>query len=266
MIIIGEKLNSSVKTVKPLMESYDAVAIQDLAKRQVDAGAAFIDINVGMFINDEPERMKWLVETLSQVVDTPLSIDSPNPLALEAGLKANKNGKPIVNSITNETKRFNSVLPLITEYDTAVIALCMDDSGMPETVEDRVKIAEALIEKLTKEGVSIEDIYIDPMIRPIGTGSHYGVVAIDTIRSVRQEFPEVHIACGLSNISFGIPARKLINQAFLIIAMSAGLDGAIMNPLDKKLMSFIYATEALMGQDDFCMNYLTKFREDLLEL
>jgi cobalamin-dependent methionine synthase I len=265
MIIIGEKLNSSVKSVKPLMENYDAAAIQDLARRQVDAGAAFIDINVGIFINDEPERMKWLVETVTQAVDTPLSIDSPNPLALEAGLKANKNGKPIVNSITNETKRFNSVLPLIKEYDTAVIALCMDDSGMPETVEDRVKIAESLIEKLTKEGVSIEDIYIDPMIRPIGTGSHYGVVAIDTIRKVRQEFPKVHIACGLSNISFGIPARKLVNQAFLIIAMSNGLDCAIMNPLDKKLMSFVYATEALLGQDDFCMNYLTKFREGLLD-
>jgi len=266
MIIIGEKLNSSVKSVKPLMESYDTAAIQDLAKKQVDAGAAYIDINVGMFINDEPERMKWLVDTVAQAVDAPLSIDSPNPLALEAGLKANKNGKPIVNSITNEAKRFNSVLPLIKEYNAAVIALCMDDSGMPETVDDRVKIAESLIEKLTKEGVSIDDIYIDPMIRPIGTGSHYGVVAIDTIRKVRQEFPQVHIACGLSNISFGIPARKLVNQAFLIIAMSSGLDCAIMNPLDRKLMSFVYATEALLGQDDFCMNYLTKFREGLLEL
>jgi 5-methyltetrahydrofolate--homocysteine methyltransferase len=104
------------------------------------------------------------------------------------------------------------------------------------------------------------------MVRPIGTGSHYGTVAIETIRKVKQEFPETHIACGLSNISFGIPARKLVNQAFLIVAMSAGMDGAIMDPLDKKIMSFVYATEALMGQDDYCMNYLTRFREGLLEV
>lgn len=266
MIIIGEKINSSLKAIRPAMESYDTAAIQDLAKRQYEAGAAYIDINAGMFIDDEPERVKWLVETVQAVVDAPLTIDSPNPLALESGLKANKNGKPIINSITDETSRYNAVMPLIAKYNTAVIALCMDDKGMPETVEDRVIIAERLVEKMTKEGVKIEDIYIDPMIRPIGTGSHYGTVAIETIRKVKQEFPDVHIACGLSNISFGIPARKLINQAFLIVAMSAGMDGAIMDPLDKKLMSFIYATEALMGLDDYCMNYLTRFREGLLEI
>jgi 5-methyltetrahydrofolate--homocysteine methyltransferase len=142
----------------------------------------------------------------------------------------------------------------------------MDDKGMPETIQDRVMIAERLIEKLTKEGLSIDDIYIDPMVRPIGTGSHYGVVAIETIRKIKTEFPEVHIACGLSNISFGIPARKLMNQAFLVAAMAAGMDGAILDPLDKKLMSFMYATEALMGMDDYCMNYLTKFREGEIEV
>ncbi len=266
MIIIGEKINSSLKAIRPAMENYDTAAIQDLAKRQYEAGATYIDINAGMFINDEPQKVEWLVNTVQEVVDAPLAIDSPNPLALESGLKANKNGKPLINSITDEKSRFNAVMPLISKYDTGIIALCMDDKGMPETIDERVTIAERLIEKLTKEGMKLEDIYIDPMVRPIGTGSHYGVIAIETIRKVKQEFPEAHIACGLSNISFGIPARKLVNQAFLIIAMSAGMDGAIMDPLDRKLMSFVYATEALMGQDDFCMNYLTRFREGLLEV
>lgn len=266
MIIIGEKINSSLKAIRPAMENYDTAAIQDLAKRQYEAGATFIDINAGMFIDDEPKRVEWLVNTVQEVVDTPLVIDSPNPLALESGLKAVKNSKPIINSITDESKRYNAVMPLITKYNTGIIALCMDDKGMPETTDERVTIAERLVEKLTKEGVNIEDIYIDPMIRPIGTGSHYGTVAIETIRKVKQEFPEAHIACGLSNISFGIPARKLVNQAFLIVAMSAGMDGAIMDPLDRKLMSFVYATEALMGLDDYCMNYLTRFREGLLEI
>jgi len=112
----------------------------------------------------------------------------------------------------------------------------------------------------------LDDIFIDPLIRPIGTGSQNGIVALETIRKVRSEFPGVHITCGLSNISFGIPARKLMNQAFLIAAMTAGMDSAILDPLDKKLMSFIYATEALLGLYDFCMNYLTKFREGELEV
>jgi len=266
MIIIGEKINSSLKAIRPAMENYDAAAIQDLAKRQYEAGAAYIDINAGMFIDDEPERVKWLVETVQEVVDVPLVIDSPNPTAIENGLKAIKNGKPFINSITDESKRYNAILPLITRYNTGIIALCMDDKGMPETTDERVIIAERLVEKLTREGIMLGDIFIDPMVRPIGTGSQYGTVAIETIRRVKQEFPGVHIACGLSNISFGIPARKLVNQAFLIASMSAGMDGAILDPLDKKLMSFVYATEALMGLDDYCMNYLTRFREGLLEL
>jgi cobalamin-dependent methionine synthase I len=265
MIIIGEKINSTLKAVRPAMENYDAAVIQDLAKRQYEAGANFIDVNAGMFYNDEPERLEWLVKTVQEVVDAPFAIDSPNPKAVEKALKANKNGKPIINSITDEKERYDSILPMVLEYDTGIVALCMDDGGMPETAEDRVAIAERLIEKLTKKGVPLEDIYIDPMVRPIGTGSHYGIVAIETIRKVKELYPEVHITCGLSNISFGIPARKLMNQAFLVAAMTAGMDGAILDPLDKKLMSFLYATEALLGKDDFCMNYMTKFREGTLE-
>lgn len=266
MIIIGEKINSTLKSIRPAMESYDAAAIQDLAKRQYEAGATFIDVNAGMFYDDEPERMVWLVNTIQEAIHAPFSMDTPNPRALEAALKVNKNGKPIVNSITDEAERYNSIIPLVTKYNTAVVALCMDDNGMPETIEDRVIIAERLIGKLTKEGLKLEDIYIDPMVRPIGTGSHYGRVAIGTIQKVKAEFPEVHITCGLSNISFGIPARKLMNQTYLVAAMAAGMDGAILDPLDKKLMSFMYATEALLGLDDFCMNFITKFREGEIEV
>ncbi|MBN2851142.1 MAG: methyltetrahydrofolate cobalamin methyltransferase [Clostridia bacterium] len=261
MIIIGEKINSTLKSVRPAIEKYDAAAIQSLAKRQSEAGASYIDLNAGMFYQDEPDRLEWLVKTVQEVVSTPLAIDSPNPKALLRGLQANKNGKPIINSITDEKERFDAVLPLILEYNTSVIALCMDDTGMPETEADRMKIAESLISKLTKSGVKLDDIYIDPLIRPIGTGSHYGRVAIETMRMVKKEYPDVHITCGLSNISFGIPLRKIMNQAFLVAATAAGMDGAILDPLDKKLMTFLYAAEALIGRDDYCMNYLTQFRE-----
>ncbi|MGI6777084.1 MAG: methyltetrahydrofolate cobalamin methyltransferase [Acetivibrionales bacterium] len=265
MIIIGEKINSTLKAVRPAMENYDAAVIEDLAKKQYEAGATYIDVNAGMFYEDEPERLEWLVKTVQGVVDAPLAIDSPNPVALRKALQANKNGKPIINSITDEKERYDAVLPLVVEFKTGIVALCMDDTGMPETTDDRVKIAERLINKLNKEGVQLDDIHIDPMVRPIGTGSHYGVVAIETIRKVKEEFPEVHITCGLSNISFGIPARKLMNQTFLVAAMGAGMDGAILNPMDKKLMSFLYAAEALFGRDDFCMNYMMKYREGELE-
>lgn len=265
MIIIGEKINSTLKAVRPAIENYDAAFIQDLAKKQLDAGATYIDVNAGMFYNDEPDRLEWLIKTVQEAVDAPFAIDSPNPKALERGLKANKNGKPVINSITDEKERYDSVLPLVLEYNTGIVALCMDDGGMPETTEDRVVIADRLINKLTGKGVKLDDIYIDPMVRPIGTGSHYGMVAIETIRQVKTRYPEVHITCGLSNISFGIPARKLMNQTFLVAAVAAGMDGAILDPLDRKLMSFLYAAEALTGKDDFCMNYLTKFREGVLE-
>ncbi|HEY5563033.1 MAG TPA: methyltetrahydrofolate cobalamin methyltransferase [Clostridiaceae bacterium] len=265
MIIIGEKINSTLKSIRPAMENYDVVAIQDLAKKQYEAGATFIDVNAGMFYNDEPQRLEWLVKTIQEVIDAPFAIDSPSPKALEAALKVNKNRKPIINSITCEKERYNAVLPLIKEYNTGVIALCMDDTGMPETSADRVFIAERLIDSLTKEGVNISDIYIDPMIKPIGTDSLNGIVAIETIRQVKTKYPEVHIACGLSNISFGIPNRKLMNQTFLVAAMCAGMDGAILDPLDKKLMSFLYATEALLGKDEYCIEYITKFREGYFE-
>jgi len=266
MIIIGEKINSTLKAIRPAMESRDSAAVTDLAKRQCEAGATYIDLNAGMFYEGEVEILEWLVKTVQEAIDAPLAIDSPNPAALAKALRANKNGKPIINSITDEKERYNAVLPLIKEYNTGIVALCMDDTGMPETVEDRVKIADRLIGKLTNEGVAIGDIFIDPMVRPIGTGSHYGVVAIETIRKVKQEYPDVHITCGLSNISFGIPARKVMNQAFLIAAITAGMDGAILDPLDKKLMTFLYAGEALVGRDEFCMNYLTKFREGAFEV
>ncbi len=261
MIIIGEKLNSSIKAVKEAIENSDSKFIEKMAQDQASAGANFIDVNAGMFLEDEPKKIKWLVKTVENATDIPLSIDSPNSSAIEAGLKASKNKGIIINSITYEKKRYDEVISLVDEYKTGVVALCMDDNGMPETVDDRLKIADKLIESLTKKGISLCDIYIDPMVRPIGTGPQYAMVAIETIRNIKKNYKDVHIACGLSNISFGIPARKTVNQAFLVGAMFAGMDGAILDPLDEKLMSFIYATEALTGVDEYCINYIMKFKE-----
>ena len=265
MIIIGEKINSTLKAVRPAIESYDKETIVSLAQKQTEAGASFLDINAGMFYAEEAQRLVWLVNTIQEVSKLPFTIDSPSAVAIEAALKANKNPTPMLNSITDEKERYDTMLPLIKEYKTKVIALCMDDTGMPETAEGRFAIGSRLIDKLTKAGVNISDIFIDPLVRPVSTGSHYGVAAIETIRNIKKEYPEAHIACGLSNVSFGLPVRKLINQSFLIAAIAAGMDGAILDPLDKNMMRFIWASEALMGIDDYCVDYLGKYREGLLE-
>ena len=265
MIIIGEKINSTLKSVRPAIEAYDTKVIQTLAKQQAAAGSTYIDVNAGMFVEDEPTRLAWLVETVQAVVDVPLCLDSPSAAAIEAGLKAYRGESvPIINSITDETDRYEAILPLVLQYKTKVIALCMDNSGMPETGDERYTIAKRLIEKLTAAGVKLDDIFIDPLVRPVSTGAHYGIAALDTIRRVKSEFPEAHIACGLSNVSFGLPQRKLINQTFLVAAMTVGMDGAILDPLDKKLMSFVAAAEAVLGTDEFCVEYLDKFRSGLL--
>lgn len=266
MIIIGEKINAGSKRVKKAVELQDVVFIQELARKQCEAGVSFIDVNAGVSSQNEIRDMEWLINTIQEEVDTPFSIDSQNPKTLEVALKANRNGKPIINSITSEKERYSVILPLVLKYNAAVIALCMDDSGMPETVEERINIAAGLIENLTKEGIALEDIYLDPLIRPVGIGEQYGAIELDSIRGLKAQFPQVRIACGISNISFGIPARNLMNQAFIVAAMVSGIDAPILDPLDKKLMSLLHATEALIGKDKYCMNYQMKFREGLLEI
>jgi len=265
VIIIGEKINTSIKNIQSAVAAQDAEIIKDIALKQAEAGADYIDVNCGTFVDKEPELLQWITETVQSVTDKPMCFDSPNPEALKRALEVNKNGKPLINSITAEKGRFNAILPLILEHGTSVVALCMDDNGMPETADERLKIAERLADDLMREGVKLEDIYFDPMIRPIGTGSHYGVVALETIKGINKEFPEAHTICGLSNISFGLPVRKLINQTFLVLAIGAGLSSAILDPLDNRLMSFVYTAELLMDKDPYCLYYIAAFRQGRLD-
>ena len=265
MIIIGEKINSTLKAIRPAVESHDSGVIAATAKAQESAGAEFIDINAGVFKDSEAEHLAWLAQVVNGSCSARLAIDSPNPLAMRAALEANCVKKPLLNSITNETARFNAVMPLVREFDTAVVALTMDDSGMPETTKGRVDIAFTLIKRLTDCGMALGDIFVDPLIRPVGTGSHYGRIAFDTIAAITAEYPDVHVVGGLSNISFGLPERRLLNAAFLAAAVSYGLDSAILDPLDAQLMRFMYAAEALSGADDYCMEYISAYREGLLE-
>lgn len=263
MLIIGEKINTTLKEAKEIVVRKDTKALQDLTKRQIDVGACMVDVNVGTRVKTEMEDMRWAIKTIQEVVDAPCCIDSPNPRVLETGLKVHR-GKALVNSTTAEKERLEDILPLIKTYDCKVVALTMDDEGIPEHAEKRYKIAASLIEKLGREGLNLDDIYIDPLIRPVSTDSGMGKAALEAIGKICTSFPQVHVICGLSNVSFGLPKRSLLNRVFLAMAMAKGLDAALMDPLDKDLMPTIVAARALLGEDEFCTDYISSFREGKL--
>jgi 5-methyltetrahydrofolate--homocysteine methyltransferase len=261
VIIIGEKINSTRKSVKEAIANKDVAFLQKLARDQAEAGADYLDVNTGAFVEQEAELMEWLVKIVEEAVELPLALDSANPEALEAGLKVAANGKCIINSITAEQARFKKVLPLILQYDASVLALAMDDSGITKTVEERLAVARKLIEALCSQGVGPDKIFLDPLIQPVSVQSDFGLIALEVIRCVKQQFPEVKTTCGLSNVSFGLPGRAKLNRCFLTMAMAAGLDSAIVDPLDRELMDAIKTAEALLGRDSFCMNYIKAFRK-----
>lgn len=241
----------------------DADFIKKLAKDQIEAGGTYVDVNCGTLTSGEPEALEWLTKTVMDAVDAPISFDTPNAAAIERAISVydTSKGQPMINSITAETDRFDSILPLVLKYKTKVIALAMDDTGIQADPDKRLSVARDMVLKLTASGVPLEDIYVDPLTFPIGTGSDVGTAMLDIIEKIMLEFPGVHTIAGLSNISHGMPKRKLLNQAVTLLAMDRGLDAGIIDPMDHYLMALIAATEALLGRDEFSMNYITLARD-----
>jgi 5-methyltetrahydrofolate--homocysteine methyltransferase len=265
MLIVGELINTSRKVIMESVEKRNAEYIRDIAKRQVEVGADYLDVNCSDMLANEPETMRWLIENIEAAVDAPLCIDTTNPVAMEAGLSMTSNGQPLANSITGEEERYKTVLPLIVKHRAKVVALCIDDQGMPDSAEDRLRVACELVKKLTEAGVTIDDIYLDPVLTPLSVGDRAGLEVLDAIRLIRQECPGVHLICGLSNVSFGLPNRKILNRVFLTQTMAAGMDAYILDMLDKTLMGYLYASQALLAQDPFCRNYLGAHRKGLYQ-
>jgi 5-methyltetrahydrofolate--homocysteine methyltransferase len=264
MIIVGELINASRKSVGTAIEKNDAETIKKLALDQTAHGADYIDANAGVFVGKEVKYLKWLVETVQAAVDKPCSIDSPDPRAIEAALAVHK-GTAMINSISLEKDRYDAMLPIVAGTDLKVVALCMSDAGMPETVDDRMAIADKLINGLLQKNVALENIYVDPLVQPVATNGNYGMEFLKAIENIMTAFRGIHTMCGLSNISFGLPERKFLNQIFMVMAIAKGLDGAIVNPLDQKMMANIIAAEALAGKDEFCAKYLEAYRAKKFE-
>ena len=264
MLIIGELINSTRKQVRKAVEEQDAAFIQGLARKQVEAGATWIDVNAGAFPNDEVEKMKWLITVIRQVTDAPLSIDSPRPAAVEAGL-AMAGREPVLNSISAESDRYSALIPLVRKFTTHVVALSLDDNGMTDDMQKVWQVADGLIKRLEDDGVPPDHIFVDPLIRPVSTNGEYGMGALWVVEKITSAHPQVHKTCGLSNVSYGLPRRKLVNQVFVAMAIARGMDSAIIDPLDPRMMANIAAAEALAGKDQFCMGYITAEREGKLE-
>jgi 5-methyltetrahydrofolate corrinoid/iron sulfur protein methyltransferase len=259
MEIIGEKINGTRKRVAQAIAERDADFIRDLARSQADAGAAWLDVNAGTHPRREAGDLIWLVENVQAATDTPLCLDSANPQALALAMEAVAK-TPLINSISGEPERLDGILPLVAAHGCRVIALAMDAKKIPETSAARVAVVHEVIEATRAAGVPDECVYVDPLVMTMGTNVESGLVFLDTLRAVREAYPAVHLTGGLSNISFGLPARSFINRAFLTLAVGAGLDSAILDPTDRGLRATLLAAELVLGRDDYCLNYTRAYR------
>jgi 5-methyltetrahydrofolate--homocysteine methyltransferase len=264
MKIIGEKINGTRKLVGKAIAEHDGAYIQNLARKQVEGGAQWLDINAGTHPDQEPEDLIWLIHLVQDVVDVPLCLDSANPRALRAAMKEVRQ-TPMINSISGEPSRLDGILPIVTEFQCPVIALCMDDKGIPPTAEGRLEVLHRVVMETRKAGIPDEKLYIDPLAMTIATNTEAGKVIFKTMQDIHSAYPEAHISCGLSNISFGLPVRPLINRTFLVLAINAGMDTAIIDPNDRELQAAMRAADLLLGKDKHCLNYTRAYRAGLLE-
>jgi cobalamin-dependent methionine synthase I len=264
MLIIAERINASRKTIAQAIAAANRTFIQEEAKAQTLAGAQYIDVNAGTFAGEETEKLNWVVEAVQEVTDLPLSIDSPDPEVIKAMMPLLKK-TPIINSINLESSRYTGILPLVLEYKTKVIALCQAEDAMADTTEKKVTLAGRLVERLTGAGVPLDDLYLDPLVYPLATNPQSAMATLNAIEVIMKQFPGVHTICGLTNVSYGLPARKTVNKAFLAAAIVKGLDAAIIDPTDKLLYAMLKAATLVVGKDNFCMDYISAFRKGRIE-
>jgi len=262
MIIIGEKINGAIPSVAKAIADKDEAFIKELAKSQSDAGAAYIDVCASVDSAIELETMKWLIDLVQDVTDTPIAIDSPDAQVCAKAIEfCNKPG--LVNSVSMEGNKIDLVFPIIAESKWECIALLCDDTGIPQTGEKRLEVFAAIMEKAKAFNIDPSRLHIDPLVEMLCTAEDGINTVLEVMREVKRQYPTIHVTGGASNISFNLPARKFVNQAFLVLSMGAGMDSAIINPLHKHMMGLIYATEALKGNDEYCMEYIGGYREGL---
>ena len=259
-VLIGERINPTgrKKVLQALKENNFEMVRQD-AIAQVNAGAKVLDVNAGIPGADEPALLTKVVEAVMEVVDVPLSIDTANPEALEAALNIYE-GKALVNSVNGEEKALNAVLPIVKEHNAAVIGLCMGDGGIPPTPEERLKIADKILNRAAQIGIPPNDVIIDPLVLTVGADHRAGLITMKTTELVAKEFG-VNITMGASNASFGLPERKALNIAYLTIAIYAGVTCPITNPLVPEITKAVLAADLILGRDEYSMRWIKDYRK-----
>lgn len=263
MIIIGEKINGSIPSTAKAIEERDEAFIRDLALEQTKYGADYIDVCAGTSPEIERETLKWLIDIVQDTVDTPLCIDSSDvgvildmlPLAKRPGM---------INSVSEEHGKCEELMPKVADTEWNMIALTCDNNGISTDPDVKFNIAVSIMEKAHSYGIVDSRMFIDPLVTTLSTTSDALLNFNNTLRRIKDKYPECHITSGLSNISYGMPYRKAINQQFLTLAMSAGMDSAIMNPIAADMRAALYATQALLGMDKHCRKYNNAYRKGLI--
>jgi 5-methyltetrahydrofolate--homocysteine methyltransferase len=259
MIIIGEKINGTIPSVKAAIEQKDADYIASMAVKQTEAGATYIDVCASTAPEFEIETLKWLMDIVQNATDTPLCIDSPNPRVIEAVFNyANKPG--LINSISEEGDKCEVLLPLLEGNSWQVVGLTCDNKGIPNDVETKVAITKIMVEKAAKYGITPDRIHIDPCVMALSTENNSMLNFADEIRQIKALYPTIHVTGAVSNMSFGLPVRSLLNRTCMAFAMEAGMDSAVIDPLNRDMMGTIFATYALLGQDKHCRKYSKAYR------
>ncbi|MEW5735677.1 MAG: dihydropteroate synthase [Thermodesulfobacteriota bacterium] len=263
MIVIGEKLNATRKSVAAALRDRDEAFVQELVQAQEQAGAGVIDINAGTGKDaaSAADDMLWLCRVARKVTQKPLALDSEEPGVLAAGLSLQSGPPAWINSVSAEKRRMEGVLPLAKRHGCPLVCLCMDDSGIPRDAASRMKAARAIYDAALATGIAPGSLFFDPLAMPLGADPHAGKLALSALASIKSEFPGAHTVVGLSNISFGLPQRPAVNASFLVLCAQAGLDAVICDPLDEPLMMGLLAAEALLGRDPWCARYIAGFRK-----
>lgn len=260
MIIIGEKLNGSIPSVAKAIADKDAELIRERAKKQAEAGADFLDVCASVEEDTEKETLKWMIDLVQEVTDVPICVDSPSAKSCVAAIPFCK--RPgLVNSVSLEGNKIDTIFPVIADTKWECVALLCDNDGIPDSVEGRMRVFHGIMEKAREYNIAPSRLHIDPLVVTLSTDQTALTVFTQCCRQIKEEYPDIHITSGLSNISFGLPARKNINQAFMVLAMNAGMDSAIVDPTNKNMMGMVYAANALLEKDEYCLNYIAKFQD-----
>ncbi|UCB43149.1 MAG: dihydropteroate synthase [Dehalococcoidales bacterium] len=267
MLVIGERINASNSSVAEAIVRRDEQFMTKLAKAQANVGADFIDVNVGTGKQSKQEQMadmEWAIEAVQAATDKPLAIDSDIPDVIEAGMRKYGRDELIINSVNAEPEKLEAIGRFASERQVRLVALAMSAEGIPRTAEERLAACEVIMTHLARFGVNEEQVYFDPLVLPVSIDSAQGLTTLKTLERIKSQYPKAKTVMGLSNISYGLPNRKLINRAFLLMAAYAGLDAAILDPLDARTMSLIKAADILVEKDPQCRRYIRAYRNGTL--